>query len=268
MLFDLQGKRKNFIRVIYAGLALLIGGGLVLFGIGGSGNGGLFDALGIGDGSSTGDISYEKELDSANSALDANPKDEGALLKLTQFEFLTGQAQRETGDNGASRPTGDTVESYNRAADAWERYLALDPKKPDADIARLMVQAYPVVYATAEPAQQEDTLKNLVASAQIVADDSPGLGPFVDLATFAFYAGDNKLGAQAEKKALAAAPDSTTKQQVKQSLAQVRKQAALAAKQAKQQEQASAGAEGTGSLPDPTAGLGAAPGTAPAPTAP
>src|SRR6188472_3007431 len=99
MLFDLQGKRKRFVQVIYAFLALLIGGGLVLFGIGGAGNGGLLDAFGIGDGS----VSYEKELDSANEVLASKPKDEQALLKLTKFEFLTGQGARETADNGASR---------------------------------------------------------------------------------------------------------------------------------------------------------------------
>ena len=53
MLFDLRGRgRRRTVQVIYATLAILLGGGLVLFGIGGGTNGGLFDAIG-GNGSSS-----------------------------------------------------------------------------------------------------------------------------------------------------------------------------------------------------------------------
>src|SRR3954451_22742779 len=52
MLFDLRGRgRKNTVRVIYILLAFLMGGGLVLFGIGGDTSGGLVDAI-TGSGSS------------------------------------------------------------------------------------------------------------------------------------------------------------------------------------------------------------------------
>ena len=43
MLFDLRGRRKRFIQVIYATLAVLMGGGLVFFGIGSDVSGGLFE---------------------------------------------------------------------------------------------------------------------------------------------------------------------------------------------------------------------------------
>src|SRR4051794_41673704 len=46
MLFDLQGKRRRVVQATYLILAILMGGGLILFGVG-SGNisGGLFDAI-------------------------------------------------------------------------------------------------------------------------------------------------------------------------------------------------------------------------------
>ena len=54
MLFDVRGRhRKNAIKVIYVFLAILMGGGLVLFGIGGATNGGLVDAITQGGGSSS-----------------------------------------------------------------------------------------------------------------------------------------------------------------------------------------------------------------------
>ena len=46
MLFDLRGRgRRNTIKVIYVSLAILMGGGLVFFGIGGDVSGGLVDAI-------------------------------------------------------------------------------------------------------------------------------------------------------------------------------------------------------------------------------
>ena len=51
MLFDLRGRgRRRTVKTIYVGLALLMGGGLVLFGIGGHTSGGLFDAFSGGGG--------------------------------------------------------------------------------------------------------------------------------------------------------------------------------------------------------------------------
>ena len=53
MLFDLRGRgRRRTVQTIYLTLAVLMGGGLVLFGIGGSVSGGLFDAVGLTGGGS------------------------------------------------------------------------------------------------------------------------------------------------------------------------------------------------------------------------
>src|SRR4051812_49997896 len=51
MLFDLRARgRRTTIKVIYVFLALLMGGGLIFFGIGGATNGGLLDAFKGGNG--------------------------------------------------------------------------------------------------------------------------------------------------------------------------------------------------------------------------
>ena len=64
MLFDLRGRgRRRTVQVIYLILALLLGGGLVLFGIGGDVQGGLFDAFRDNQGNATEQI--EKRVDSA-----------------------------------------------------------------------------------------------------------------------------------------------------------------------------------------------------------
>ena len=116
MLFELGGKRKRLIQVIYVLLAGLMFIALVGFGIGGATSGGIFDALGIGGGSSSSDPQYSQQIDNANEALQQDPKDEKALLKLARYNFLEGQTSLETDDQGRVTLSQDSLDSY-RAAD-------------------------------------------------------------------------------------------------------------------------------------------------------
>jgi len=215
MLFDLGGRRKNFIRVIYAFLALLMGGGLVLLGIGGDASGGLLSAFGIGDdgGTTDADPALERQIDTANETLATNPQDERALLVLARTHYLLGNNALQ--DEDAETATTE----YESADEAWQKYLATKPQKPDDGVASLMVQAYAALAGTdPSPTTIEDRLGSAVEAAQIVADARPSLGTFTNLATYAYLAGDTKVAEQARKDALAEAPDSTTKQQVSQQL--------------------------------------------------
>ncbi|MBA3437689.1 MAG: hypothetical protein H0U14_06795, partial [Thermoleophilaceae bacterium] len=64
MLFDIQGKRRRVVQATYLTLAVLLGGGLVLFGIGGDVSGGLFDAFSErGGGSGNGNGIIEERVD-------------------------------------------------------------------------------------------------------------------------------------------------------------------------------------------------------------
>ena len=55
MLFDLKGRRRRVVQVTYIGLAILMGGGLVLSGIGSDASGGLLDAFVGGDNTTSND---------------------------------------------------------------------------------------------------------------------------------------------------------------------------------------------------------------------
>ena len=85
MLFDLRGRRhrRRLVKVIYIGLALLIGVGLVGFGVGGGlGGGGLFTAATNNEGSSG--ASYAERRSRSYEKLTAQqPKNVAAWEKLT-----------------------------------------------------------------------------------------------------------------------------------------------------------------------------------------
>ena len=65
MLFDLRGRRRRAVQATYLMLALLMGGGLVLFGIGGDVSGGLVDAFKGTGGGGSGDSALRDRVEQA-----------------------------------------------------------------------------------------------------------------------------------------------------------------------------------------------------------
>src|SRR3954465_8557668 len=91
MLFDLRGSgRRRTVKIVYITLAFLMGGGLVLFGIGGGGgiSGGLLDAI-TNESGSTGDgaARFRKAESEARAKTTANPQDAPAWAALARARF-------------------------------------------------------------------------------------------------------------------------------------------------------------------------------------
>lgn len=262
MLFDLRGKRKRVVQVIYVGLALLMGIGLVGLGIGGSANGGIFDALGIGDGGggqSASSINQE-QIDKANATLETAPKDQSALLKLSRYEFLAGRdtdnVDPETGQRTQSQAS---VGHYEKSVDAWQQYLATEPGKPDDEVATLAVQAYELTIDPTAPLGDDD-LSRLVKTAQIVADARPSFVTFEALTGYAYVAGEDEAAAAAAKRATALAASDAQRKEIKQVVKQAKQSREAILAQRKQQSQSGGGQlgggdTGAGSLGDPGSGL-------------
>jgi tetratricopeptide (TPR) repeat protein len=142
MLFDLRGRgRRRTVQAIYLGLAILMGGGLVLFGIGGATNGGLIDAI-QGNGSTTASSdTFQKRVDALEKRTQVNPRDARAwaVLADARFQLATAGANYDQ-TNGVYTAKGKAA--LRSAAAAWQRHLALSPEKPNTRVANEMVQAY------------------------------------------------------------------------------------------------------------------------------
>ncbi len=249
MLFELGGKRKRLIQVIYACLAGLMFIALVGFGIGGATSGGIFDAFGIGGSDTVSNPQYDQQIERAEATLQTDPKDEKALLLLARTHFLAAQSAVEVDDQGRQTITEDALGDYAAATDAWERYLATKPKQPDDGVAALMIRAY-ATSAGVDPTALENDLNQAFKAAQIVAEAKPSVGTDTQLATYAYLAGEDDVAAEAEKRALSEAPDSATKSQIKSQVAQAKQQGEAIAKALKQS------APDPSQLQDPLGGLG------------
>jgi hypothetical protein len=276
MIFDLRGKRKRVVQVVYAGLAVLFAISFIGFGVGsGNGVGGIFDQLfGSGSSSPATDPQLQEEIDSANSTLATNPKDEHALVQLAEASYLAGNS-KQTGTGSIS---ADAAPLFDQARSAWERYLALDPKKPNDSVASEMLGLYQTQFAAAVQSSSPDIpglrrlLNGAVKTAAIVAAAQPSASSYGNLAQLAYLAGDTKQGDQAARQALDKS-SSATKQSTQQFVSAAKKTGVSFQKSlAKYEKQSQTTPSQAFSNPLSSGGLsgGTVPpgGTAPAPSGP
>jgi hypothetical protein len=142
MLFDLRSRgRRRTVQAVYLGLAILMGGGLVLFGVGtGNGIGGLLDAL-TGQGSSSAQKQVVSQQEkTALRATQVNPTSPQAWASLVQARWTSaGQGNDYNSTTGTFTATGK--QELTAATQAWQRYLQLT-HTPDPNVAILAARAY------------------------------------------------------------------------------------------------------------------------------
>ncbi len=214
MLFDLRGRhRRRAVKVIYIGLALLIGGGLILFGVGaGSGGGGLGTALTENNGSNS--ASFASQIKKYEKQAQRQPSD------VTVWEKLTlAQLHEAGGEAYVSTSTGTVTtkgkELFARASRSWERYLALNPPKPSLELAKLMLRVYGAEGLN-QPASAVQILQLIVAA------EPKSAAYYAQLAEFAYKAKNVRVGDLASEKAVSLAP-AVQRPRIKQELEAVKK---------------------------------------------
>jgi len=204
MLFDLRGRgRRRTVQAIYLSLAILMGGGLVLFGIGSDQQGGIVDAV-VGDGSQGGTATetLDKRIKSELAKTRARPTSPGPWAELARLRYQRASLDGIR-DDGTYTPKAK--EKLALAADAWEEHLSLDPKQPNVRVARIMVQAY-------SPGGLNEPIKAMRAQQMVTsAEDPPNTRLFQQLAALAYQAGDNRTGDLAADRAVELAPEDERK---------------------------------------------------------
>jgi hypothetical protein len=215
MLFDLRGRgRRRTIQAIYLMLAVLMGGGLVFFGIGGSTQGGLLDAFKGGGGSSS--SGFDTRVKAAEKQVARTPSDPAGWAQLAHLRFqLAG-----SGDNYSQAQGTFTVKGRNELGQvktAWDRYLALSPKHPDANVANEMLQALGGQGALGDYA-------GAARAAEIVSAARPTYAVYAQLAVFSYLAAQSRKGDLAANRAVSLAP-ADQRSALRQQLAQAKKQA-------------------------------------------
>jgi hypothetical protein len=213
MLFDLRGRgRRRTVRVIYIGLALLIGLGLVGFGIGGGfGGGGLLTAASNNEGS--GSASFSDQIKKYRKQTQQQPRNLAAWEGLTKA--LLHQAGGDAYVTETGQVTGKGRELFAEASQAWSSYLALNPPKPNVELAQLVVTIYGEAGLN-EPAKAVQALQIVVAARPTSA------ALWASLAEYAYKAHNVHTGDLASAKAVKLAPG-TERPRLRKELAEVKK---------------------------------------------
>ncbi len=213
MLFDLRGRhRRRLVRVIYTGLALLIGVGLVGFGVGGGfGGGGLLNAASSNEGSSS--TSFASQIKKYEKLTKQQPNNASAWENLTNAQLHEAGGEAYVTSTGGVTAKGK--ELFKQVARSWNSYIALNPANPNPELAQRMVAVFGEEGLN-EPAAAVQVLEIVVAARPTSA------ALYADLAEYAYRAHNPREGDLASQKAISLAT-ATQRPQLKAELEAVKK---------------------------------------------
>ena len=198
MLFDLRSRgRRRTVQAVYLGLAIILGGGLVLFGVGaGNGLGGLLNAFN-GQGSTAGQAqAVSQQEKAAIKATQTNPNSAAAWAALVQARWSTARTNNADVNPNTGEFTAAGKKELTALGQAYERYRAL-VTQPDPTVVVLAARAYQYLgnYGASTSAWED-----------ISAANPSQATPFACLAANAYAAGQTRKGDLASAKALSVAP--------------------------------------------------------------
>ena len=221
MLFDLRGRgRRRTVQAVYLTLAVLLGGGLILFGIGGDTQGGLVDAF-TGDNKDNSGGIYADRVEAAEKRVQANRQDAAAWAALAKAQYQ--RVSAEEYDQNAGGFTEQGRRDLGAVRRSWTEYLKRNPQTPDDSLAIQMVQVL-------GPGGLEDYPAAVRAMEIVTEQRDPATGLYQQLATLAYAAGQNRKGDLAADRAVELAPKED-RASIEQNLEAAKSQAAQAAVQ-------------------------------------
>ncbi len=252
MLFDIRGRRKHVIRVVYAILALLMGASLFLV-VGPVSIGEL-----VGNSSSTSDSVeiFDEQAERIEQRLRVNPEDEDILISLTRARINAGRgASEQDPTTGETLLTPKAREEFEQATVAWNRYLKVAEEVNPSVAVLVSSTAFSLAQNSTSYAEAFEHLSEAAKAQQLSADGRPSVGAYATVAAYAYLAGDRKLAALGGKKALALARNEAERKRIEKQLAAYRKQGEQIKKRAKAAAKAETG-QGKEALENPLGGLG------------
>lgn len=246
MLFDLRGKRRNVVKVVYATLAVLMGLSLFLV-IGGFNIAELFQSN-----NAAGEAAeqFEEQQERIEAKLIKNPEDTDLLVALTRAQINTGNSLVTVEDNGQTVMTRDAFQEYQKANDTWTKYL----KASDEPSVGLALLIGPTLFRLAEYSRSlQEVRRNVTGAAeaqQIVAEQRPSINAFSTLAYYTYFTGDFEAAEAAEEKAKKLAKGKAEVESVEEQLSEIRQQAKTFDKEFRESEQQAKAGGGEAAAPE------------------
>jgi hypothetical protein len=253
MLFDIRGRRKHVVKVVYAILALMMGASLFLV----VGPVNLGSLLSNTNESNPSTEIFDEQVERTEQRLHKDPNNPDVLLSLTRARINAGRANSEIDQTtGETTVTVKARTEYEKANDAWARYLKVAKGEPNASLASLVAgSAFLLAQNSKTYSEAIEYLGAAADAASFAAQARPSLGAWTTLAAYAFLSGDKATGAEAGRKAKALARTKAEKKSIDKQLAAFEKQSKEIQKSKVEAEKAEKG-KGKEALENPLGGLG------------
>jgi len=219
MLFDIRGRRKHVVRVVYAILALLMGASLFLvvgpFNVG--------NLINTGSSTSAAEV-LQEQAEKTERKLQREPEDEALLVALTRQRISAANSLTEV--NSETGQTFYTVEGrreLERGIEAWNEYQK-QSKEPKASVALLASQGYFGLAETSSSFEEaEENIAGAARAQRIAAEAQPTINSLTTLAIYEYYNGNFAAGDKAVAKAEAKAPSKSEAKEIGKQMAEYRK---------------------------------------------
>jgi hypothetical protein len=220
LVFDTRGKRKHVVRVVYAILALLMGGSLFLV----VGPVNISALLGNSSSSSTASKLFDEQAERIEARLVKDPNNEQLLLALTRARINGGNSQIEVvSETEVPTVTPEARKDFEAGSEAWNRYLK-QAKEPSPTAAQLVAGTF---FQLAEQptnlAESEENVAKATEAQKIAAEQSPSLGSLSTLAIYQYFNSEFAAGDKTTKQAAAQSSSKAEAKSIEKQLAEFRK---------------------------------------------
>ncbi len=219
MLFDIRGRRKHVVRVVYAILALLMGASLFLV-VGPFNIGNL-----IGNSSTTSAAKVlQEQAEKTEKKLVQEPENEDLMVALTRSRLSAANSLTEVNpETGETVYTPEGRQELQRGVEAWSAYLK-QADEPKASVALLVSQGYfGLAQTSASFEEVTENLKGAAKTQRIAAEAQPTINSLTTLAIYEYYAGNFAAGDKAVKEAEAKTSSKSEAKEIGKQMAEFRK---------------------------------------------
>ena len=253
MVFDIRGRRRHVVKVVYAILAVLMAASLFLV----TGAINLNSIFGTASSGESATKSLEKQAENIEVKLVKSPGDEDLLASLTRTRINVANTMVNAGISDQSG-VEEVKQQLAQASEGWSEYLKA-AKEPAAGLA---IQVAPALFQLAEISTGgEEALENVkagVEAQEIVTDARPSLNSWSTLAFYTLFTQDYKAAKVALDEATKLANTKFERESLENKYEEVEKNAKeygkqLEAEKAAKSQSSSAGKE---AIENPLQGLG------------
>lgn len=220
MVFDIRGRRRYAVKVVYAVLAVLMAASLFLV-VGPLNIGELFN--GEGGGGEVAKPALER-AERLERKLRKQPGSEDLLLSLTRAQVTAANGLAGVSATGQREITQESIEELQKASESWSKYLKA-AKEPSAGLAQIMAPAFFSLAEASGGNEIEPNLQAAVRAQEIVAKQRPNLNSLSTLGVFKMFTFEYKAAEKAGKEAKKYATTKFERENIDNQLKETRKRA-------------------------------------------